>query len=136
MPRREAAGTLLWRRDGEHLLVLLVHAAGNYNRKAPWNIAKGEVEAGETLEAAARRETLEETGLVAGALSPLGFVDYVKSRKRVHAFAGPAAEDAVPRCASWEIDKAEWVTIERARAIIHPDLVPFVDRLVAAMPPR
>ena len=31
----------------------------------------GRVEAGETLEAAARRELLEETGLEAGELSPL-----------------------------------------------------------------
>ena len=66
---KESAGTLLYRRGaGGALEVLLVHASGNYNRKAPWGIPKGLVDPGETPEQTARRETLEETGVVAGAL--------------------------------------------------------------------
>ena len=129
---KEASGTLLWRRDAAgRLEVLLVHSSGAYNRKAPWGIPKGVREEGETLEETARRETLEETGVVAGPLEPLGFIDYVKSRKRVHAFAGPAPADAAPRCASWEIDCAEFVDLERASALIHPDQRAFLDRLRA-----
>jgi len=111
--------------------VLLVHASGAYNRKAPWGIPKGLPDAGESHEDAARRETFEETGVVAGALSPLGSIDYSKSRKTVVAFEGPAPEGAAPRCASWEVDRAEFVTLERARELIHPDQLPFLDRLVA-----
>ena len=84
---KESAGTLLYRRREGTLEVLLVHPSGNYNRKAPWGIPKGLAEEGETLEAAARRETLEEAGVIAGDLVSLSSIDYRKSRKRVHCFA-------------------------------------------------
>ena len=111
-------------------MVLLVHPSGPYNRRAPWGIPKGIPDEGEALEHAARRETLEETGIVAGELTPLGSIDYRKSRKTVTAFAGPGKEDDAPRCASWEVDKAEWVPIDRARELIHPDQSAFLDRLL------
>src|SRR5690606_30991796 len=85
---KQSAGTLLYRL-GPPLEVLLVHPSGNYNRRAPWGIPKGLPDPGEALEAAARRETFEETGISPDALVPLGHVDYQKSRKRIHAFAGP-----------------------------------------------
>ncbi len=125
-----SAGTLLHRRTGEGLCVLLVHPSGNYNSKAPWGIPKGLPDEGEDIEAAARRETLEETGITAGELAPLGSVDYTRSRKRIFCFAGKAPDDAVPRCASWEVDRAEFVHLARARILIHPDQAPFLDRLV------
>lgn len=126
---RESAGVLLYREGPTGLEVLLVHPSGNYNRRAPWGIPKGLPDAGESLEAAARRETLEETGVVAGECVPLGHIDYRKSRKRVHCFVGPAPEDAAPQCVSWEVDCAEFVSMARARELIHPDQMPFLDRL-------
>ncbi|MBX3157478.1 MAG: NUDIX domain-containing protein [Deltaproteobacteria bacterium] len=125
-----SSGTLLWRRVDEAVEVLLVHPAGNYNRRAPWGIPKGAPDPDESLEATARRETLEETGLsVLGPLIDLGHVDYTRSKKRVHAFAGPAPDGAIPRCASWEVDKAEFIELSRARRIIHPDQAALLDRL-------
>jgi predicted NUDIX family NTP pyrophosphohydrolase len=125
-----SSGTVLYRRVDEALEVLLVHPAGNYNRRAPWGIPKGAPDPEETLEATARRETLEETGLsVQGPLVDLGHVDYTRSKKRVHAFAGPAPDGAIPRCASWEVDKAEFIELSRARRIIHPDQAALLDRL-------
>ena len=91
---KQSAGTLLYRGQGEQLEVLLVHPSGNYNRHKPWSIPKGLPDEGETLESAARRETLEETGVVAGDLVPLGSICYVKSRKEVHGFAGKAISGA------------------------------------------
>lgn len=128
---KQTSGTLLYRYVGGELEVLLVHASGNYNRKSPWSIPKGEPNDGELLEDAARRETLEETGVVADKLIPLGHADYTKSRKRIHCFGGPAGPDAAPHCASWEVDKAEFVDMERARQLIHPDQVVFLTRLEA-----
>ncbi len=126
-----SSGTLLYRYVGEAIEVLLVHPAGNYNRRAPWGIPKGAPDPDEELEATARRETLEETGLdITQPLTDLGFVDYTRSKKRVHAYAGPAPEGASPRCASWEVDKAEFIEITRARRIIHPDQAALLDRLV------
>ena len=126
---KQSAGTLLYCFRGEAVEVLLVHPSGNYNRKAPWSIPKGEPDEGENLEAAARRETVEETGIVAGDLFSLGTIDYTKSRKRIHCFGGPVDGTAQPRCASWEVDCAEFLPLEEARRRIHPDQAPFLDRL-------
>lgn len=125
-----SSGTLLYRYVNGAIEVLLVHPAGNYNRRAPWGIPKGAPDPDETLEMTARRETREETGLdVTTPLVDLGHVDYTRSKKRVHAFAGPAPEDAAPTCASWEVDKVEFIEITRARRIIHPDQAALLDRL-------
>jgi predicted NUDIX family NTP pyrophosphohydrolase len=125
-----SAGTLLYRRRNDTLEVLLVHASGNYNRRAPWGIPKGLVDPGESPEQTARRETLEETGVVAGSLRPLGDMTYTKSRKRIECFAGEVAVDAIPTCASWEINAAEFLPIDEARQRIHPEQAVFIDRLL------
>jgi predicted NUDIX family NTP pyrophosphohydrolase len=127
---KETAGTLLYRiKDSKELEVLLVHASGNYNRRSPWGIPKGLPDPLEDLEDAARRETLEETGVVAGELTFLAQVEYTKSRKRVHCFAGPLPAAARPHCASWEVDKAEIVPMSRAKEIIHPDQLELLKAL-------
>ncbi len=137
---KQAAGILFYRQNikvdmtqdpekrSSELQVLLVHPSGNYNAKAPWSIPKGESEEGETLEATARREVQEETGLIADQLVAIGSIDYLKSRKRVHCWISPAPIEQ-PRCASWEIDKAEFLSIEDAKKKIHPDQKPFLTRL-------
>jgi predicted NUDIX family NTP pyrophosphohydrolase len=131
-----SSGTVLYRASAGAIEVLLVHPAGNYNRRAPWGIPKGAPDPDEALEATARRETLEETGVVVdGPLVDLGHVDYTRSKKRVHAFACPAPDGASPRCASWEVDKAEFIEITRARRIIHPDQAALLDRLVRHLSP-
>ena len=133
---KQSAGALLYRWASGTLEVLLVHASGNYNRRAPWSIPKGLAGEGEELEAAARRETFEETGVVAGPLVSLGSIDYQKSRKRIHCFAGPSPDGTEPRCASWEVDRAEFVPLDTARKLLHPDQVPFLDRLEALLKKR
>jgi predicted NUDIX family NTP pyrophosphohydrolase len=137
MPVPVSAGTLLYRHasgDGDEAWeVLLVHPSGAYNRKAPWGIPKGLPEPGEALEDAARRETAEETGVVAGDLVEIGRIRYRKSRKEVVAFAGPAPAVCEPRCASWEVDCAEFVSLRRARELIHPDQAAFLDTLAARL---
>jgi predicted NUDIX family NTP pyrophosphohydrolase len=130
---RQSAGTLLYRSTTGRLEVLLVHPSGSYNRHKPWSIPKGIPDDGEELEAAARRETLEETGITAGNLVALGSIDYRKSGKRIHCFAGVAPADAEPSCASWEVDRAEFISLDDARRFIHPDQSPFLERLVALL---
>lgn len=133
---KQSAGTLLYRRSPTGLEVLLVHASGNYNKKAAWSIPKGGPDAGEQLEQTARRETLEETGVVAPeSLTPLGSIVYTKSRKQIHCFAGevPITVEASP--ASWEVDQAKFLPIEKARAKIHVDQRAFLDRLLEMIQP-
>jgi predicted NUDIX family NTP pyrophosphohydrolase len=130
---KESAGTLLYRGNAGALEVLIVHPSGPYNRRAPWSIPKGQPDPGETLEQAARRETEEETGVQAGTLSPIGSVALPRSRKLIHAFAGAAPPGAEPRCASWEVDRAEFVPLGEARERLHPAQAPLLDRLRALL---
>ncbi len=125
---KQSAGTLLYRYGKSGLEVLLVHPSGNYNRHAPWSIPKGLAGDGESLEAAARRETLEETGILAEKLRTLGSIDYRRSRKRVHAFYGQSLTGE-PCCTSWEVDQAKFIPVAEARRLIHVDQRPFLDRL-------
>jgi len=73
--RREvSAGGLIWRRDQNgSIKVVLVRPAG----RTTWVLPKGHIEAGETIEQAARREVREESGLTAGPIEPLGEISYV-----------------------------------------------------------
>ncbi len=134
MPKR-SVGTLLYRPGTEELEVLLVHPSGNYNRHKPWSIPKGLLDEGEEAEQTARRETLEETGVQAGPLVFLGSTILQRSRKQIECFAGPAPADAAPHTASWEVDQAGFVPLSRARQLLHPDQLVFLDRLLAQLQP-
>src|SRR5712692_4537777 len=126
---RESAGILVYREVGGELQILLVHPSGWYNKSAPWSIPKGLPEPGESMDQAALRETLEETGVaVEGPLVPLEFVAY-KSGKRAHGFCAPCPVDAGPCCASWEVDRAQFFSLSEARLILHAAQKAFVDRL-------
>jgi len=85
-----SAGVLLFRTTDRGVEVLLVHPGGPFWRRkdaGAWTIPKGEVQPGEALIAAARREFREETGWPAeGEAVSLGQVR-LASRKVVHAWA-------------------------------------------------
>ena len=102
-------------------------------KSRPWGIPKGTPDEGEASVETAMRETQEETGVQTARdkLYYIGFIDYVDGRgmdRRVFCFIGEDTT-SVPTCASWEIDKAEFLPIEEARKIIHPNMVPLLDRL-------
>lgn len=149
---RKSAGILLYRRDGDAVRVLLVHPGGPYWAKkdlGAWSIPKGEYEAEEDAEAAARREFLEETGrAVTGPVVPLGEVRQAGG-KHVAAFAAegdfePARlvsnrfdMDWPPKSGRMqsfpEADRAEWFALALARDKINAGQRPFLDRLEAAI---
>src|SRR5262245_41298405 len=101
---KQSAGTLLYRRTGTTIEVLIVKPSGPAARYG-WSIPKGLPDPGESLEHAARRETREETGVEAAELRELGYIDYVKSKKRVVAFFGEAAPASAPKKTSWEVSE-------------------------------
>lgn len=146
----ESAGILIYKRDAETLLVLLVHPGGPFwARKdaGAWSITKGERTASENLEAAARREFEEELGVSpTGPLLPLGRIRQ-RAGKEVEAFAMEGDFD-VERLRSnlfqmeWpphsgriqsfpEVDRAAWFTLPAAREKILASQRPLLDRLEA-----
>ena len=149
---KRSAGILLYRLGNDALEVLLAHPGGPFwARKdaGAWTIPKGELDDEEDALAAARRELREETGIEARgdliALTP------VKQRggKTVHAWAMEGDCDAraitsntfemewPPRSGRTntfpEIDRAEWFTLEHARAKILSGQAPLLDELWAIL---
>lgn len=133
MPKRTAGCLVRAEFDGE-VRYLIVHPSGWYNRRKPYSIPKGIIEAGEAPQEAALRETREETGLACRIVRPLGEIQYQKSRKIVIAFlAEPVTK---PRSTTlspgdWEIDRVEFLPAAEARSKLHPDQQVFIDRALA-----
>ena len=146
---RSSAGILAYRRGRHGLEVLLVHPGGPFWRNkddGAWSIPKGEIEAEEDPEQAARREFAEELGSTAsiGPLRPLGEIRQ-RGGKRVVAFYGEGEFDpATPVSNSFEIewpprsgrlqafpeiDCAEWFDLDTAKTKILSGQVELIDRL-------
>lgn len=145
---RSSAGIVLYRRSGQEVEVLLVHPGGPFWARRDlgvWSIPKGEFDADEEPEAAARREFAEELGVeLAGELTALGEVRQ-KGGKRVVGFAvaGDLDVSAIrsntveiewpPRSGRKqtfpEVDRAGWFDLELAREKIVEGQRPFLERL-------
>jgi len=145
---RRSAGILLYQHASDGLRVLLAHPGGPFWRKrdaGAWTIPKGEFDADELAEDAARREFREELGSDAiGPLRPLGEI-MQKGGKHVVAFALEGDFDAAalrsntfeiewpPRSGRLksfpEIDRVEWMTLDLAREKILPSQLELLDRI-------
>jgi predicted NUDIX family NTP pyrophosphohydrolase len=150
-----SAGVVLYRWVGEHPQVLLVHPGGPFwARKdaGAWSIPKGLIEDGEDPLVAARREFLEETGLVvAGEFASLG--DYkLPSGKVISAWAIEGDADlaqfrsntfeiewppASGRTATFpEADRVDWFEPAAAREKITRGQAPILGTLFARLRER
>jgi predicted NUDIX family NTP pyrophosphohydrolase len=143
----------MYRLRAGQLEVLLAHPGGPYwlNKDAgAWTIPKGLVDEGEDLLATAKREFEEELGTAPNAeeFLPLGDVRQ-KGGKTVHAWAfegdlDPTAiksntykEQWPPRSGQWrtfpEIDRADFFSIDEARAKINQAQAEFLSRLATLL---
>ena len=152
MPKVVSAGLLMYRVREEHLEVLLAHPGGPYfvrKDDGVWSLPKGEVDPGEDLLDAARREFFEETGLAPhGPYLSLGAVKY-RNHKVVHAWAfeddcDPAGivsntfEMEWPRGSGRvievpEIDRAGWFGLDEGQQKILPAQRTFLFNLEAKL---
>ena len=106
MTEVRAAGGVVWRAGAAGPEVLLVHRP----RYDDWSLPKGKLDPGETFEAAARREVLEETGVDATLgeeLEPVRYRDNKGRPKLVRYWVMPAgAETAFTP--NDEVDAIRW----------------------------
>jgi predicted NUDIX family NTP pyrophosphohydrolase len=150
-----SAGLLLYRRREDVLEVLIAHPGGPFwvrKDEGAWSLPKGEYEEGDDALAAALREFTEETGFAVDARAgDAAFLGEVRQSggKRVRAWALEGDLDAAaarsntfelewPRGSGTirtfpEVDRVEWVSLERARTKLLKGQVPFLDALVAAL---
>jgi predicted NUDIX family NTP pyrophosphohydrolase len=147
-----SAGILLYRRRAGAVEVLLIHPGGPYWRNkdaGAWMIPKGGVEEGEEPLAAALREFEEELGTRAQGTPRLLCRVRQKGGKLVEAYAleGDLDADAIvsnrfeievpPRSGRFrsypEVDRAAWMSLAKARAMILPSQSPILDALEALL---
>src|SRR4030095_13766952 len=109
MPAAHSAGIVLFRRSAGVVEVLLVHPGGPFwARKdaGAWSIPKGEIDEGESADAAALREFAEEIGSpVVGSLAALPIIAQSRN-KTVHPFA--VEGDLDPATVKAAIVSLEW----------------------------
>ena len=146
---KRSAGLLLFRRTDLGVEVLLGHMGGPFFARrdaGAWTVPKGEYEPDEAAWDAARREFEEELGLPPpdGEALPLGEVTQT-NRKIVTVWAVEADLDpasVVPGTFTmeWpphsgrsqefpELDRVEWLAMDRARAVLIKAQTEFLDRL-------
>ena len=142
------AGLLMCRKTKDELEFFLVHPGGPFYAKkneGVWSIPKGIADPNEKLEDAAEREFFEETGIKPHPpYFPLVSVK-MKSGKIIHAWSFFGEWDETQPIVSntfdleWppksrkfvatpEVDRAEWMTFEKASRMINPNQLPFLER--------
>ena len=149
MAELQSAGLMMYSLKNSKLKIFLVHPGGPFFTKKDegyWGIPKGLVEKDEDLFETAKREFIEETGIVpSGKFISLDSV-IQKSGKKVYAWAYEA-EDDVPieiTCNTFElewpphsgkkknfpeVDRGEFFTVEEAKKKINSAQIDFIDRL-------
>ena len=104
------AGGVVVRADGPEARFLLVTAT---RRPGLWVFPKGHIEPGESPEQAAVREVLEEAGVEATVVSPIGATEFRNARGLVRAqfYLMTFVSEGPPR----ENRRRAWFTVEEAR---------------------
>ena len=128
IPLPTHAGGVVVRRDGPELRFLLVTA-----RRQPglWVFPKGHIEIGETPEQAAVREVVEEAGVHATVVTPVGATEFRSARGSVRAQF--YLMEFVSEGSPGEDRRRAWMTGDEARrALIYEDARLLITRAASA----
>jgi 8-oxo-dGTP pyrophosphatase MutT (NUDIX family) len=120
-PKEEiSAGGIVFRRDGEQTLFLLIR-----DPYRNWGFPKGHLEQGEDPEAAALREVAEETGLATlemrGAVETIDWTFRFRGRpvhKTCHFFLIETPDERTRPQKAEGISACRWVPFEQARQLL------------------
>lgn len=145
---KQAAGIVLYKKENGELKVLIAHMGGPLwvNKPNAWSIPKGQIDDGESVLEAAKREFAEEVGVEVDGdfieLTPI----VQKSGKKVFAWAVEGEFDSKdfkslnfkmewpPRSGKIqefpETDRAEWFAIDEAKKLVRPGQDGLLDELV------
>lgn len=146
---KRSAGLLLFRHTDDGLEVLLGHMGGPFFAKrdaGAWTVPKGEYEPDEPSWDAARREFREELGLAPpdGEAVPLGEVKQAGGKIvtvwAIEADLDPATVVPGTFVMEWpprsgrtqefpELDRVQWLGLDRAREVVVKAQATFLDRL-------
>jgi 8-oxo-dGTP pyrophosphatase MutT (NUDIX family) len=118
-----AAGGVVAQTTGDAVRVLLVHRP----RYDDWSFPKGGVNVGESIEDAALREVMEETGIACRITAKLAVARYRYRTRRgavkpkvVHYFLMNAVGGQITTDGD-EVDRAEWFAVDDAKRLLSYD---------------
>lgn len=122
--------SVLCLRRGE---VLVIYQYNPPTEKVVAEFPGGIIDAGESPEAAARREVEEEVGLRLAQLHPLGsyFVNPRRAAIRCHVFCGEGVEEVAARPEPTEFIASEWLSADALEARMRDGRIENVNLLAA-----
>ncbi len=111
----QAAGGILWKKDGDQKKLAVVHR----HKHNDWSLPKGKVDKGENWKKAAVREVLEETGCVGKIKKYAGSISYLlDGMPKVVLFWHMVIKGYEPDKMNGEVDEVRWLTIEEAVGLL------------------
>lgn len=111
----QAAGGVLWKKDGGQKKLAVVHR----HKHKDWSLPKGKIDKGESWKQTALREVLEETGFTAKIKKYAGSISYLLDGKpKVVLFWHMKIKSEKKAKMNGEVDEVRWVTIEEAEQLL------------------
>jgi 8-oxo-dGTP diphosphatase len=116
-PEVQAAGGVVTRNSADRGPEFLVVHRPRYD---DWSLPKGKLEPGESIEDAARREVLEETGMRVELGDKLPTTEYVDrhGRPKVVHYWRMTAQGDTPWQPNEEVDEVRWITGAEAATLL------------------
>jgi len=137
-PQETSSGGVIYRRGEAGIEVCIIAVAGGER----WQLPKGHVDPGESLEETAGREVAEETGLTGRQIGKIDGIDYwfwnthghkkERVHKNVHFFLFEY-ESGSTENHDYEVDDAAWFPIEEAMEKLTFDSEKGILKKAAAM---